>query len=107
MRLATLALSALVLATPAAAATPALETVPVKIEFADIDLASAEGRAILEARIDAQLKQACTIETNSRYGYGRDIIDETCIADARAEVLAKVERVAAAEARSGGAVSAN
>ena len=79
----------------------------MRIDYADIDLTSAEGRAVLEQRINAQLEKACTIETSSRYGFGRDIVDQACIADARAEALAAVERVAANEARSGREVAAN
>lgn len=96
----------------AAAATPAAlaadngeETVTVRVDIADLDLASADDRAALEARVDAQLRDACT--TSSRYTYGRAIVDEKCLADARSEVIAQVERIAVSEARAGGAVSAN
>ncbi|QFT76620.1 UrcA family protein [Erythrobacter sp. THAF29] len=90
-----------------ASAQSANDTVTVRIAFADIDLATAEGRAKLEQRIDTQVTKACTIETNSRYGYGRDIVDRSCVADARAAALAKAERFAANEARRGREVAAN
>ena len=93
----------------ATAATPAAlsaeETVTVRVDIADLDLASADDRAALEARVEARLREACT--TSSRYSFGRDIVDEKCLADARTEALAQVERIAARDARSGGAVSAN
>lgn len=102
-------LSAVALA--AAVATPAIaagdQTVTVRVNYADIDLASAEGRAALEARVDSKLREACTVESNSRYGYGRDIVDEKCVAEARTAALAEVERLAAAERRAGGQVAAN
>ena len=102
-------LSAVALA--AAVATPAIaagdKTVTVRVNYADIDLASAEGRAALEARVDTKLREACTVESNSRYGYGRDIVDEKCVAEARTAALAEVERLAAAERRAGGQVAAN
>ena len=98
----------------AAVAAPALaapqtneETVSVRIDVADIDLATSEGRAELEARIDAKLRKACTIESAARYTYGRDVIDQKCVADARATALAQAERVASARARSSGQASAN
>lgn len=83
------------------------ETVTVRIAYGDIDLTSAEGRAALEARIDAKLRKACTVEGIARYSSGRTVRDDSCIAEARAAALAEVERVAAAEARSGRAVAAN
>ncbi len=91
------------------AATPqsSEETVTVAIAYADIDLTTAEGRAQLEQRVDAGLRKACTIETNSRYNYGRPVLDTKCVADARAAALAEVDRLAAAETRSGREVSAN
>lgn len=99
---------ALVAAAPLAAATDAGEqTVTVRVSYADIDLASAEGRAALEARVDAKLREACTLEANSRYGYGRDIVDQKCVTEARTVALAEVERIAAAERRAGGQVAAN
>ncbi len=108
MRFILSAIALAAIATPAAVAAQAAEdVVTVRIDFADIDLSKSEDRAKLEARVEAELREACTIEANSRYGFGRDIVDEKCIADARAAANAQVERVAAAEARSGGNVSAN
>ena len=101
-----LALALATAVTPAAfAADVAEETVTVRVDIADLDLASAADRAALEARVEARLREACT--TSSRYSFGRDIVDEKCIADARSEALAQVERIAARDARSAGAVSAN
>lgn len=95
------------IAAPAVAAPAAEETVTVRIAYDDVDVTSAEGRAALEARIDAKLRKACTVETASRYTNGRSTIDGKCVADARVAALAEVERVAAVEARNGRAVAAN
>ncbi|MBD2842964.1 UrcA family protein [Erythrobacter rubeus] len=103
----TLPLLALAAIAAPASAQSGEEVVDVRIAIADINLNTAEGRSALEQRIDAQIEKACTIETNSRYGYGRDIIDEKCLANARADALAKVERVAADRARGGREVAAN
>ncbi|MEM8724989.1 MAG: UrcA family protein [Pseudomonadota bacterium] len=101
-----LALAA-VAAPVAASSQPVEETVTVAIAYGDIDLATAEGRAKLEQRVEARLREACTIETNSRYGYGRDIVDQKCVNDARSAALAEAERLAAAQARGGRQVAAN
>lgn len=95
------------IAAPVAAAPAADETVTVRIAFGDVDVTTTEGRAAIEARIDAKLRKACTIETAARYSYGRPAVDSKCVADARAVALAEVERVASAEARNGRAVAAN
>ena len=97
------AVLALALTVPAAAA----ETVSVRVDLAGIDLSSSEGRQAAEARVDAQRRAACTIEADSRFTFGRTIIDEKCLADARTAALAQVESVAMNAARSGGAVTAN
>ncbi len=94
-------------ATPVLAAPAADQTVTVRIDYGDVDVASTEGRAALEARIDAKLRKACTIEAATRYSYGRTVIDDKCVAEARVVAFAEVERVAAAAARSGRAVAAN
>jgi UrcA family protein len=94
-------------ATPVLAAPAADQTVTVRIAYGDVDVTSAEGRAALEARIDAKLRKACTVEAAARYTHGRTVIDDKCVADAKVAALAEVERVAAAEARSGRAVAAN
>lgn len=102
------ALSLAALAAPLAAApAPAEEVVTVRINYSDIDLTSVEGQAALEARIDAQLRKACTITKSSPYGYGRPLRDEACIAKARSEAIAKADRIAAAKQRSGREVAAN
>lgn len=105
--LSTLVLAAAAAVPAAAAPAPSEKTVTVRVGYADIDLTSAEGRAALEARVDAKLREACTVESNSRYDHGRDIVDEKCVAEARSAALAEVERVAASERRAGGQVAAN
>jgi UrcA family protein len=98
------------LATPAialAAPQAGEETVTLRVAYGDVDVTSAEGRAALEARIDAKLQKACKLEGAARYTFGRTLVDEKCVADARIAARAEVERVAAAEARSGRAVAAN
>lgn len=96
------------LAAPAIAlAAPAEQTVTLRVAYGDVDVTSAEGRAVLEARIDAKLRKACQLEGAGRYTYGRTLVDEKCVADARVAARAEVERVAAAEARGGRAVAAN
>jgi UrcA family protein len=94
-------------AAPAVAAPAADETVTVRVAYGDVDVTSAAGRAALEARIDASVRKACTIRQNARYTFGRSVIDDKCVADARVAALAEVERVAAAETRSGRSVAAN
>jgi UrcA family protein len=103
-----LPLIALATLAPAALAAPAAdETVTVRIAYGDVDVTSAEGRAALEARIDAKLRKVCALEGTARYSHGRTAIDDKCVAEARIAALAEVERVAAAEVRSGRAVAAN
>ncbi|MCL9982347.1 MAG: UrcA family protein [Erythrobacter sp.] len=91
----------------AAAAPLAAETVTLRVAYGDVDVTTAEGRAAIEARIDAKLRQACKLDGTARYTFGRTVVDEKCVADARVAALAEVERVAAAEARAGRAVAAN
>ena len=91
----------------AAAAPLAAETVTLRVAYGDVDVTSAEGRAAIEARIDAKLRQACKLDGTARYTFGRTVVDEKCVADARIAALAEVERVAATEARAGRAVAAN
>lgn len=95
-------------ATPVAAEVSSSDTttVPVRISYADIDVTSAEGRAVLEQRFEAKLRKACTIE-NTRYVYGRKIVDQKCVADARAQAMEAVQQVAAREARGSRQASAN
>lgn len=101
------ALAAAIAASPVAAAPAGEEVVTVRVDIADINLASAEGRAAVEARLEAKLRDACTIESNSRYGFGRDVVDQKCVAEARSAALAEVERFAAADMRAGREVAAN
>ncbi|WP_084662574.1 UrcA family protein [Erythrobacter sanguineus] len=104
-----IALSAVAAITAPAIAAPqaAEQTVLVRIAYGDIDLTSAEGRAALEARIDAKLRQVCTVQGIGRFSNGRAVRDESCITEARTAALAEVERVAAYEARRGRAIAAN
>lgn len=95
------------IAAPVAAAPAAEETVTVRIAYGDVDVTTTEGRAAIEARIDAQLRKACAIENAARYSYGRPAVDSKCVTDARTAALAEVERVASAESRNGRAVAAN
>lgn len=108
MRL-TLPLMALAaIAAPAAAVSqPVEDVVTVRIAYGDVDLSTANGRAKLEQRIEAQARAACTIERNSRYGYGRAILDAKCVTQTRIAALAEVERLAAAQSRAGRQVAAN
>lgn len=95
-------------AAPVLAAPQADEqTVTLRVAYGDVDVTTTEGRAALEARINAKLRQACRIEGVARYAYGRTLVDEKCVAEGRTAALAAVERVAAAEARSGRTVAAN
>jgi len=107
MRFALPLIALVAIAAPVIAAPAADDTVTVRIAYGDVDVTSTEGRATLEARIDAQLRKSCALEGTARYTHGRDAIDDKCVADARVAALAEVERVAAAEARSGRAVAAN
>lgn len=95
----------------AALATPAMATetgtVTVRIAYGDVDVTTPEGRAVIEARIDAKLRKACTVPATPRYAAGRASVDSQCVADARTAALAEVDRVAALEARSGRTVAAN
>lgn len=95
------------IALAAVAAPAAAETVTVRIAYGDVDVTSAEGRAALETRINAQLRKACTTEAAGRFAFGRTVVDSKCVAEARTVALAEVERVAAAEARNGRAFAAN
>lgn len=101
-----IALAALV-APAIATAQPAEEIVTVRIDTADIDVTTSEGRAELEARIDTKLRAACTITKSSRYGYGRPVRDEVCLTKARADALAQAQSLAASQRRGGRQVAAN
>ncbi|QIQ87262.1 UrcA family protein [Erythrobacter sp.] len=107
MRLALPLIALAALATPAVAAPQGTnETVTVRISFDDLDLAKADDRAVLEQRVDAQLRRACTLPSRPAYVVG-PLVDEKCVAEARTAALAEVERVAAAQARRGREVAAN
>lgn len=104
----TLSLIALAaVAAPAVAAPSAGDTVTVKIAYREADLATTEGRAALEARIDAHLRKACALEPAARFGYGRPPVDSKCVADARIAALAEVEKAVALRQRSGRELAAN
>lgn len=93
----------------AAVAAPAAaeKVVEVRVAYGDVDVATAEGRAALEARIDSRLRKACTFEGAARYNFNRDAVDSKCLADARTAARAEIDRVAAMTARSGREVAAN
>ena len=101
-----LPLIALAMVAAPAAAEEANAVRTVRIAFDDVDITTPEGRAAMEARIDARLRRACTFEA-SRYTYGRPVVDSQCVIDARAAALTEVERVAAGQTRSGRTVAAN
>lgn len=92
---------------PLAAASPEDKIVEVRISIAGIDLSDAAARAELEARIEQQLREACTVPAALPYASRRTTLDEDCLADARAEANAQVERAVLAQARSGRAIAAN
>lgn len=103
----TLSLIALAaLASAPVSAASADKTRTVKIAYGDVDVTTPEGRAAIEARIDAKLRKACSSEA-SRYTYGRPVVDSQCVIDARAVALTEVERVAADQTRGGRTVAAN
>lgn len=107
MRFALTLIALAAFAVPASAAADGEQTVTVRIAYGDVDVTSPAGRAALEARIDARLHKACALKRTARYTHGRTAIDGNCVADARVAALAEVERVAAAQTRSGRAVAAN
>ncbi len=79
----------------------------VRVDYADVDVASTEGRAALETRLESRLRKACTFEGTARYTFSRDAVDSKCLADARLAARAEIDRVVAAAARSGREVAAN
>jgi UrcA family protein len=93
----------------AALATPAVaeDIVTVRVSYSDVDVTTPEGRAALEARIEARAKKACKLEAASRYTHTRAVVDSKCVADARVAARAEIERLATAEARSGREIAAN
>ncbi len=99
-----IALAALAAAPVSAASADKIRT--VRIAYGDVDVTTAEGRAAIEARIDAKLRKACSSEA-SRYTYGRPVVDRQCVDEARAAALTEVERVAADQTRGGRTVAAN
>ncbi|MEO0057551.1 MAG: hypothetical protein RIT17_1004, partial [Pseudomonadota bacterium] len=58
----------------AAAAPLAAETVTLRVAYGDVDVTSTEGRAAIEARIDAKLRQACKRDGAARYTFGRSTL---------------------------------
>lgn len=94
----------------AAFATPVMaaeEVVDVRVSYADLDIASEAGRAALESRAAAALRQACTVVSPGRYAAGRTKRDDQCIAEGLAMAKVEVERVAALQQRRGREVAAN
>jgi UrcA family protein len=94
-------------AAPAVAAPAGDDMVTLRIAYGDVDVTSEAGRAAIEARITAKARKACSLAATARYTHGRVAVDDKCVAEARTAALAEVERVAAAEVRSGRAVAAN
>lgn len=90
-----------------AAPLDAEQIITVRVAYDDLDLTSAEGRATLEARINAKVRKACTVEGIARYSNGRSKLDDNCIAEARSTARVEIDRLAAAEARRGRAIAAN
>lgn len=95
------------IAAPAVAAPVGDDMVTVRVAYGDVDVTTVDGRAAIEARIDAKVRKACALTGAARYTHGRVAVDDRCVAEARTAALAEVERVAAAEGRSGRAVAAN
>ncbi len=93
-----LAILAGALAVPAAAAGPLSEekVTEVRINLDAFDLTSDADRAVLEQRIDAQLRKACTAQAAFPYGGKTERLDEKCFTDARREAMAQVEAAALA-----------
>lgn len=91
----------------AVTAPAAAETVTLRIGYGDVDVATPEGRAALEARIEARLKKACALEGTSRYTLGRTAVDARCLEEARAAAKTELERVALAAPRGARTVAAN
>ena len=82
-------------------------TVTVRVGYDDVDVTTTEGLAALEARIDAKLRKACTVDSAARYTYGRPAVASKGVTEARAAALAEVERIASLQTRNGRSVAAN
>ncbi len=102
-----LATAAIVLSALIASPVAAQDLVTVEVKTNSAELASAQGRAALEARIEATARQACAIETASRYNYGRTVVDLQCVAEARAAALAEVDRLVAVAELEGRQIASN
>lgn len=89
------------------AAPAAAETVTLRIGYGDVDVTTPEGRAALEARIEARIKKACSFEGAARYSHGRVALDSQCLAEARAAAQTEVERIAVRDNRGARTVAAN
>ncbi|MEM1052599.1 MAG: UrcA family protein [Pseudomonadota bacterium] len=90
-----------VFALTAALASPALaqvsdDLVSFRVDIGDLDLSSPQGRAELETRVEAEARIACTRDIDARYTFGRDLIDQRCVAEARDAAMAEVERLTSA-----------
>lgn len=78
-------------ATATVAATPAMaqdETVTIAVQVSDLDLNTAAGRNVLEQRIEARVRDACQVRTV--LGFNLRSTDWDCVADAKADALAKL-----------------
>ena len=108
MRVAFSLIALAAVAAPAFAAQPVdIETVTVEIPYGDVDVTSAEGRAALEARVEAKLVEACIRDVTLRFAHGRSAIDQKCVKDAKVVALAEVARVAAVGTENALKVAAN
>lgn len=85
-------------ATPLAAQTSVDDVqITVRVSYEGLNLNTEEGRTAFEARLDAELREACE-NAPPRYGYGRSVLDRKCYADAREAAMSAIaERVAAEE----------
>lgn len=83
------------------------EPVTVRIDLADLDVTTAADRARVAERIEARAREACTIDINTRFAYGRELVDEACVVEARERAMAALDRIVAAKTRKGRTVAAN
>lgn len=87
--LASAAAALAVFASPAIANTKG-DVVEVRVAYGDLDINSAAGRAALEARIEREVRQAC--EVRAPLGRQAPQTDWDCVATAKSEALAQVDR---------------
>lgn len=86
----------------AAAPSPAAADCPTAVAYADLDLASAKGRAMLQRRIAFAVRRVCSDpgpKTTEAYQQ-----EQSCEADARRQARDGVTRLALGHSLSGGMV---